>query len=259
VRVLGEAAPQTWLTGRDDRARLLALTGLAVGMASLQSLPMVGASLGLALALGATSGAGPRFLGRRLLPMLGLLAPLLLLTPFWRPPGSEPLVAAWSWGPTREGLEATLLVGGRVLALGLVTIVALGLVPFERTVKGLQDLRVPGPLTHLALLTHRYLARFADDLQRTRHALTARGFRAGPNLETARTFGGVTGGLLVRSLVRTERVEQAMRCRGYAGRLVVDPPPPARTGDLLLALAGCGLGAGLVAADRWLQAAWPWA
>src|SRR5690606_32216786 len=98
-------------------------------------------------------------------------------------------------------------------------------------------------LTHVALLTHRYVATFGQDLTRIRWALAARGFRARTDLSTSRTLATAAGTLLLRSLDRTERVEQAMRCRGYGGRLVEEAPPRLRARDplaLLVALALVG-------------------
>ena len=44
-----------------------------------------------------------------------------------------------------------------------------------------------------------------------------RGFRNRADLHSYRTIGQVAGTLLVRSQERSERVGQAMRCRGFDG------------------------------------------
>ena len=49
-------------------------------------------------------------------------------------------------------------------------------------------------------------------------ALRVRGFRNRPDLHSYRTIGQVAGTLLVRSHERSERLAQAMRCRGFDGR-----------------------------------------
>ena len=246
-----EAQPSSWLTLRDDRARLLAMVALTGGVGALTTLRGTAAALGVAAFFALTTGLGPRRALRRLWPLLALVVPMLLLTPFWHhPQGAELLVAAWTWGPTEAGLEVACLVSARVLAMGLVAASALDAAPFERTIRALQELRAPRALTNTALLTYRYLFVFREDLGRIQAALAARGFRASPNLATARTFGGVTGGLLVRSLARTERVERAMRCRGYTGELVYDRSGHLRGGDAALVLLAVGLAAALVVFDR---------
>jgi cobalt/nickel transport system permease protein len=57
--------------------------------------------------------------------------------------------------------------------------------------------------------------------------------------------------LLVRSAARAERVMQAMRCRGFTGRLFVLDELRWRAADGVFAtIVGVGV-VGLVALDRW--------
>src|SRR5262249_17579757 len=78
--------------------------------------------------------------------------------------------------------------------------------------------KVPGLLIRLILLSYRYVFVLADEFARLRIALRVRGYRNRANRHSYRTVGHVTGTLLVRSQERAERVEQAMRCRGFDGR-----------------------------------------
>ncbi|MEZ6189243.1 MAG: energy-coupling factor transporter transmembrane component T [Planctomycetota bacterium] len=240
----------SWLGRRDDRARLVALVLLAFAVASLEHQPPVLAALGLGLALLVSLRLPRGRLWSRLAPLVALLVPLALLTPLWHPPGAEPLVAGWRWGPTDRGLALTGLILSRVLALALLAFGALEAAPFARSLAALQRLRLPQALTHTLLLSYRYLTLLREELGRTRHALRARAFRAGPNPRTLRVYAGVSGGLLLRGLARTERCEQAMTCRGYRGRLALGPAPAAGLADLALVLVALGAGAALVVWDR---------
>ena len=67
------------------------------------------------------------------------------------------------------------------------------------------------------MLTYRYVFLIVEELSRIRTALRVRGFRAKTDAHTYRTIGQVAGTLLVRSHERAERVEQAMRSRGFDG------------------------------------------
>jgi len=242
----------SWLGRRDDRARLVALLIVASGVASLEHQPPALAALALGF-LVALSLRLPGRAWRRLAPLGALLVPLALLTPLWSPPEAQALIPGWTWGPSDRGLELTGLVLSRVLALGLLAFAVLEAAPFERSLVALQRLRLPRALTHTLLLSYRYLTLLRQELARTRYALRARAFRAGPNLHTLRVYAAVSGGLLLRGLTRTERCEQAMACRGYRGRLVLGPAPRAGLGDLLLLATALGCGATLVAWDRgWL-------
>lgn len=98
-------------------------------------------------------------------------------------------------------------------------------------------------------MTSRYLFVLRQDLAETRVALAVRGFRPRTDLATCRTLAGVTGGLLVRSVARTEAIEQAMRCRGFAGRLVLPPSARWRGRDTALVFGAAVLAVGLVLLD----------
>ncbi len=251
LRAAQAKAKTPWLGDRDDRARILTLGIVLCGAGAVSTLTGSLIALILAVATALSLGMGPKTLSRRLWPLVAILVPLFLLTPFWhRPIGSELLVASWSWGPTDVGLLEATRIAARVLALGLLAIATLDAAPFDRTIKALQDLRMPRALTHTALLTYRYLFLFRSDLHSVRHALSARGFSARPTIATANTFGAVTGGLLVRSLARTERIEQAMRCRGYTGELLMSSPRAANGADALLVAAALAVAAALVLVDQ---------
>lgn len=243
----------SFLDALDDRARLLAGGVLLVGVAVLQRLELVALGLALALVLLVLTRTCPRRTARALRPLLLLLAPLLLLTPFHAPPGARPLLDGWSL-PTVEGASLAGTVALRVIALGVLGVVIVGELPVARVLTAVGRLGLPAAIGHVALLAHRYLASFGADLTRIRWALAARGFRARTDLATSRTLAATAGTLLLRSLERTERVEQAMRCRGYAGRLVPEPAPGLRWRDGLALLLALLLALGLQLLERGLSA-----
>lgn len=245
---MSEPADEPWLWRRDDRARLAAFTALAVTFSALQDLAALAPALALSLLVAATSGLPVRVAARRLAPVLALVVPVALLTPLWAPPGATPLLAGWPGGPTREGALMALTLSLRALALGLLAVGAFA-PPLPRTLQALHALRVPAPLVHTALLTARFVEQLEDDLARARRALALRGFRPRVDAATTRTYAALTGALLVRSVARTERVEVAMRLRGYAGRLVLPPRPRSGARDALLVAAALALSAGLLALE----------
>ena len=51
-----------------------------------------------------------------------------------------------------------------------------------------------------------------------RKAMQARGFKPTTNTHTYRSYAWLVGMLLVKSWDRAERVNDAMRCRGFRGR-----------------------------------------
>jgi cobalt/nickel transport system permease protein len=78
---------------------------------------------------------------------------------------------------------------------------------------------VPAKLCHLLLLTLRQILLVGDEYQRLRGAMKVRAFVPRSDRHTWRALGWLIGMLLVRSLARGQRLSDAMRCRGFDGRL----------------------------------------
>src|SRR5204863_7888250 len=97
-----------------------------------------------------------------------------------------------------------------------------------------------------------YVFVLMDELVRLRVAVRVRGYRARVNRHSYLTVGHVAGTLLVRGFERSERVGQAMRCRGFDGRfrsLTAFRTTAADVLTFLLVLAGS---AGVVLLDYWV-------
>jgi cobalt/nickel transport system permease protein len=77
---------------------------------------------------------------------------------------------------------------------------------------------VPDKIVHLTLITYRYIFVIEQEYQRLLKAIKIRGFQPGTNLHTYRTYAYLIGMLFVRAAARAQRVNQAMRCRGFKGK-----------------------------------------
>lgn len=223
---------------------------LAVVVAVLVSLGSVRAGLAGVLAALALLACGRLPLGlvlRRLLAAQALLLPCLVILPFTVP--GQPM----AWGPiraTQEGLELALLLNLRalgILTLGFAVVYSTPMVVWLRAV---QALGFPRRLVEITLMTYRYLFTLGWELTRMRWALAVRGFRNRPTRATWRTLAQVLGVTLLRSLERTERVRQALACRGFQGRLRTLHEFRAGPADWLKSVAGILLAAGLWMVDR---------
>jgi cobalt/nickel transport system permease protein len=80
--------------------------------------------------------------------------------------------------------------------------------------------------------------------------LRVRGYRNRATLHCYRTIGHLTGTLLVRSDEQAQRVSQAMRCRGFAGRFHSLATFQTTSADLLLFVLASGGSVGLLAWDH---------
>jgi cobalt/nickel transport system permease protein len=205
--------------GRSDaRWKLAGLLLAVVAVVFLRSLAASALALSGAVVLAFLARLPKRWCLVRVGMVLLVLAPFLVLLPFVQAADPEPLA---EWGPllfSTQGALAAVRLALKTLSIVLIMLVLLATAPLPETFKAAQALRVPGLLVQLAGLTYRYLFVLAGEFARLRVALRVRGYRNRPSLHSYRTIGHVAGTLLVRGWEQAERVEQAMRCRGFDGR-----------------------------------------
>lgn len=237
-----------WLAQRDPRLLVLATVLLALAIVSLETLPAALLALGAALALAAAGGLSWPVLLRRLAVLEGLMVVVLLSLPFTTP--GEPWLRLGPLTATGEGLHLAALIAVKANAVVLALLGLLG--GLEPAVLGhaLARLGVPPKLVHLLLLTVRQITLLDAEHRRLRRAMRARAFVPRSNRHTWVSYGNLIGMLLVRSLERARRVEAAMRCRGFHGRLYLLDSRHWQGADTAWLLALVPLLAGLVALDR---------
>jgi cobalt/nickel transport system permease protein len=120
---------------------------------------------------------------------------------------------------SHEGLQLAVVLNLRALAILGVAFAVVYSTPMVVWLRAVQSLGCPRRLIEITLMTYRYLFTLGWELTRMRWALVLRGFRNRANRATWRTLAQVVGVTLLRSLERTERVRQALACRGFQGRL----------------------------------------
>lgn len=244
------AAPADWLGERDPRLRILATLAFALAVLSLGRLSLLLTALLLAGGLALAAGLAPKRILKRLLALEGFMLVLLILLPFSVP--GESWLQLGPFSTSREGvLQATaILLRANAIVLALLAMVG----TLEPVVLGhaLAQLRVPDKLVHLFLFTVRYLGLLHDEYRRLRQAMRTRGFVARSDAHTWRSLGWLMGMLLVRSLERSQRILEAMKCRGFNGRFYLFDGHRWQAGDTRFALAGALLLTTLASLDRWL-------
>lgn len=240
------AGPAVVILPADLRVRLVAGGGALLLISPVVHPGPAFAALAAVLALGLVDGQPLPW--RRLWHLEAFLALILLTLPFTLP--GTPL---WRIGPltaSAEGLWRAAVLGAKVTASVLLLAILFGRVEPERLGAAFRALRVPEALVRIFLGVLRYLGLIRAEMHRLREAMRMRSFRPASNLHSWRSYGNLIGMMLVRAMQRAERVEEAMRLRGYAGRFPgVDPGPVARA-DLWAGLAGLALAAALLVWDR---------
>lgn len=186
----------------DPRARFLACCVGLLGMAiANQPVVLATASAGLLSAM-LIAGLPPRSLARRIIALNLFLA-------LW-----------WVTLPVMEGergLQLAVLATARANAMALLISLLVSTIEATALAHALAHLRVPRKLIHILLFTIRYAEILLQEQQRMFRAMRARAFRPAPNAHTYRSFAGVIGTLILRSLDRADRILVAMKCRGYRG------------------------------------------
>jgi cobalt/nickel transport system permease protein len=122
-------------------------------------------------------------------------------------------------GISERGLSLALVILFKSLAALSLTLFLIGTTTFETLLHAATKLGTPRPILRVLLITWRYVRIMYDTIDHFRIALRLRGFRNRVQWETYRTISSVVGTMLVLGFEHTERVSQAMRCRGYQGRV----------------------------------------
>jgi len=206
----------SWMLRLDPRARVVASFLFACVVVSLHSFWALGIAVccGIFLLISAKLPAGETM--KKVMTMDGFIIFMLCMLPFTTPGELwfkiGPLTATWDG--FYKALEITLKANAVVMSLlalvGTIDAIVLG--------HALNRLRVPESLVHLMLFSVRYIDVLKQEYFRLRTAMKARCFKPGNNLHTYRSIGYLLGMLLVRSLERSERILEAMKCRGFQGK-----------------------------------------
>ncbi len=158
------------------------------------------------------------------LPVRFVLARLLVVVPFIAFAFLVPFIASgeqvelWGISVSRDGLWGMWNIIAKATIGATVSIVLAATTEIPELLRGLAILKVPAPITAIAMFMVRYLELVATELGRMRVAMTARGYD--PRwLWQARPIAASAGSMFIRSYERGERVHAAMLSRGYTGTM----------------------------------------
>ena len=207
----------SFIAGTDPRLRIVAAAAFAVATVACHWIPV----LLLALCISVCFMLAERLpLGKtlkRMAAMDGFIVFLLLLLPFTVP--GDAIFTVWGFVASWEGVHQAVTIALKANAVVLMLMVLVGTLEAVTFGHALHALRVPAALVHLLLFTIRYVDVLHEEYLRLRQAMKARGFKPSNSLHTYRTFGYLVGMMLVRALERSERILDAMKCRGFTGAI----------------------------------------
>lgn len=229
----------------DPRTRIVGAAALVAAIVSLHTFTGRFAALGLAVLLVACARIEPRTVIRRLAHVEGFMILLLIMLPLTV--SGEPLASLGPLTITDRGLERAFAIVLTVNAAALCVLALAGTLEPIRLGRALAALGVSDRFVRLFMFLVRYHGIFGVEIRRQFESMRARGFRAGVRRHAFRSYGNLAGMILVRSIERAERVDEAMRCRGFSGRYLHHRVQPMTAADARFAgLAACAAIAVLV-------------
>jgi cobalt/nickel transport system permease protein len=150
---------------------------------------------------------------------------------------------------SRDGFELGAAMIVRSNAILLVIAALLGSMAPAHLGLAMHQLRIPSRFTQTFLFMIRYIEVIHQEYHRLRSAMVVRGFRPRWNRRTLQTYGYLIGMLLVRSFDRVDRIQEAMKCRGFRGRFHVLFPFRFGRQDVLFAMLSTAVIVSILALD----------
>jgi cobalt/nickel transport system permease protein len=235
----------------DPRSRILAtvfFAGVCISLTTLAAL-----LLALAIGLGAVYWARLPLAAmvRKAMAMDTFIIAILIMLPFTTPsaPHVSPLFSLWGLEFSQAGLDLAIQIALKANAVALTTMALISISDSATIGRAMHRLGVPLKFVSLLLFTVRYIDVLRHEYLRLRAAMKCRAFQAGTNTHTYKTFGYLMGMLLVRSFERSDRILDAMRCRGFDGHFYILDDMAYHRRDAAFALVCCVLLSGVIALE----------
>ena len=200
----------------DPRARIIAVAVFAVAVVTLNSFWALGLSLLVSVFSLVFSSQPLRKTLVRMASMDGFILLILVMLPFTMP--GETWFTLWGFVASWDGLWRALQIALKANAIVLALLTLVGSMEAITLGHALHRLKVPETLVQLLLFTVRYIDVLRDEYLRSRVAMKARGFRPSNSIHSYKLFGYLVGMMLIKAMERSERVLNAMKCRGFSGK-----------------------------------------
>jgi cobalt/nickel transport system permease protein len=238
----------TVLDRLDPRIRVLVAVVLGLLPIALTQWSTLLAVLLAAMLLCALERIPMSAMRRRILAVNSFMLALVLMLP-WSVPG-DALAHVAGFTYSRQGLHQALVILLRCNAALLMFTALIATMEAVTLAHALDKLRCPSKLVHLFMFTLRYLTVLEEEYHQLRQSMTLRGFRPRLHIHTLRTYGNLVGMMLVRALDRSERIMEAMLCRGYSGKFYTLRHYALSARDVIALVTILAVAAGLVGWDR---------
>ena len=242
----GFASTDSLVYRLDPRVKIVVVFFFSVIVAVSNRFFVLMLAIGLSLCIVLLARVPMRELLRRLGPVNLFVLFLWFFLPFTV--RGEPLFSVGPLVGTHQGVLYAALISLKANAIVVVLIALVGSTSILTLGHAMHELGVPKKIVHLFFFTYRYVHVIHREYLRLLSAMKVRGFQPGTNMHTYKTYAHLVGMLLVRSADRAERVQKAMLCRGFRGRLYSLSEFSLKTSDVisLVVMLACIVALGLL-------------
>ncbi|PTX16009.1 cobalt/nickel transport system permease protein [Halanaerobium congolense] len=213
------AAGSSWIHGLDPRAKLVVGLFFSFLIALSNELKTLSLFFALAVILIISIKIDFKYLLKRLLLFNLFICLIWIFIPFTFP-GKE-ILTVWQFSVSKEGLFYALKITLRSNSIILLVISLLSTSPVLDLIHAMSRLRIPPKLIYLLFFVYRYLYVIKKEFNTIHQAMLLRAFKAKTNLHTYRSYAYLIAMLLIKSYERSQKVYQAMICRGFKGDFVM--------------------------------------
>ncbi len=200
----------------DPRVRVVTSFAFAILVALSEKFLTLGISLAFSLLLVIAAGIVHRRICRRFIELNAFILFLLVFLPLSLP--GRPLFSIGELVWSVEGVFKATMIALKANSIMLIFAALIATMEPIQLGLALNRLGCPDKLTHILFFAVRYLEVIHQEYTRLMNAIKLRCFHPGFNRHTFKTYGYLVGMLLVKSIDRSERILEAMKCRGFQNR-----------------------------------------
>lgn len=208
----------SWVQKLDPRLKIVVTFITAFLIALTNDLTTLYYFLFLAVFLIISSRIKVKFLLKKLILINFFIIIIWIFIPFSFP--GEELLSLGAFSITAEGINFALKITLRSNSIMLLIISLLTTSSMSEIIHALYRLKVAEKLIYLFFFVYRYLHIIKKEYNNLNEAMLMRGFKAKTNLHTYKSYAYLIAMLLIKSYERSQKVYEAMICRGFKGKFI---------------------------------------
>lgn len=225
----------SWVYQLDPRLKIVVAFITAFIIALTNDLITLYCFLFLAIILIINSKIKPKFLFKKLLMINFFIIIIWIFIPFTFP--GEVLFTFGKLSLTAEGINYALKITLRSNSIMLLIISLLTTNTMSDIIHALYRLKVAEKLIYLFFFVYRYLHIIKKEYNSLNEAMKMRAFKAKTNLHTYKSYAYLIAMLLIKSYERSQKVYEAMICRGFKGKFIFFDDFKIKKIDILFTIA----------------------